>query len=166
MIETIKIPNSRIAVLIGKNGSVKRKIEKELGVKLSINEEVSIKGDALNVMDAGNIVKAIGRGFAPEKALELLNENITFSIIELSKDDKKLKRLKSRIIGEDGRARKNLENLTDTYISVFGKTVGVIGTYEDVKDLSEAIEMFIKGFSHRAIYAFLEKQRVKRKALL
>lgn len=163
MIERLKIPAARIAVLVGAQGSVRREIEKKLKVKLTIDEEISIEGDALNVMDATNIVTAIGRGFAPQNALKLTDENNTFAVVYLPNDEKKLKRLKSRIIGEGGRSRENLERLTNTNISVFGKTVSIIGEYESVKDLTDAIGMFIKGFSHRAIYAFLERQNLKRR---
>ena len=163
MIQKIKIPLSRIAVLIGTHGSIRRKIEKSLNITMTVKDDISIEGDALNVMDATNIVTAIGRGFSPENALKLLDEDVTLSIIDLPKDSKKLERLKSRIIGEKGRARENIERLTDTHISVYGKTVAIIGNYESVKDVTDAIEMFIKGYSHRAIYAFLERQRVRNK---
>lgn len=164
VIETVKIPANRIAVLVGKTGSVRREIEKKLKVKLTIDEEVSIDGDALNVMDAKNIVTAIGRGFSPQNAMKLTDEENTIAVIYLPSDERKMKRLKSRIIGEGGRARENLERLTDTNISIFGKTVSIIGPVESVKDMTDVMEMFIKGFSHRAIYAFLEKQRTKRKS--
>ncbi len=163
MIDSIKIPAARIAVLVGIRGSVRREIEKKLKVKLTIDDDISIEGDALNVMDAKNIVIAIGRGFSPQNALKLTDENNTIVVIYLPRDEKKLKRLKSRIIGEAGRSRENLERLTDTNISVFGKTVSIIGEYESVKDMTDVMGMFIKGFSHRAIYAFLERQNVKRK---
>lgn len=160
MISRTKIPEARLGVLIGRHGFVKRKIEKELGVKIIAGEDIFIEGDdALAVMAAENIIKAIGRGFAPEKALKLTDENVTLYIIPLPKNERVLKRLKSRIIGESGRAKANLERLSDTDISVYGKTVAIIGKYEAVDATREAIEKLIGGFSHAAVYAILEKKR-------
>jgi len=160
MKKMIKIPESRLGVLI----SCKREIEKHLDAKIYIDRnenEISIDGEALAVMDAENIITSIGRGFSPEKALKLVDENNILCIVYLPKDEKKLKRLKSRIIGEDGRSRKTIEELTDTDISIFGKTVSIIGNHEAVENVKTSIEMFIKGFSHRAIYAFLEKKNAQ-----
>ena len=163
MIEVVKIPTARIPILIGKNKAVKRTIENKLDVKIVIDEDVQIEGEALNVMDAKNIILAIGRGFSPENAIRLMDEENTIAIIPISKNEKDLKRLKSRIIGEGGRARLNIENLTGTKMSIYGKTVSVIGKPEDVENVVAVIEMFIKGFSHRAVYAFLEKERTRKK---
>ena len=159
MIDSVKIPGMRMAVLIGKNAATKRMIEKTLGVKLDIRDGVSIEGEPLNVMDAKNVVLAIGRGFSPENAILLASEENTLCIIYLSKDEKKQKRLKSRIIGEAGRTRENIERITGVHISIYGKTVAIIGEYEAVDITRQAIEQFMKGFSHRSVYAFLEKWR-------
>jgi len=68
--KVIRIPNDRIAVLIGKSGSVKSKIEELCFVSLDIDGEtgeVVIKsiGDVENMQPfkAMEIVTAIGRGF-------------------------------------------------------------------------------------------------------
>jgi len=49
--------------------------------------------------------------------------------------------------------------MTATEISVYGKTVGIIGTIEQVKIAREAVEMLIKGVSHESVFSFLEKKR-------
>jgi len=160
MIARIKIPESRIAILIGRRGSIKLRIQRELDVRLTISSEIIIEGDdALNVMAAENIVKAIGRGFAPHKAFKLIDENIALYVLPLPKDEKALKRAKSRVIGEGGRAKANLERLSKTNISVYGKTVSIIGEYDAVDAAREAVEKLLGGFSHASIYAFLEKKR-------
>ncbi len=163
MINRVKIPEARIGVLIGERGEVKKKIEKDLSISLGVSSasgEVEIRGeDALQVLTAENIVKAIGRGFDPATALKLLDENYALEIIQLPKDKKELKRHKSRIIGEKGGARENLERLTGCDISVYGKTVSIIGEYENVERARDAILQLMKGFSHAAVYAMLEKAR-------
>jgi ribosomal RNA assembly protein len=160
MISRIKIPEARLGVLIGGRGTVKRKIEHKLGVRITVGEEIVIVGeDAVAVMTAESVVKAIGRGFAPEKAFKLFDENVTLYILPLPKDERVLKRIKSRIIGAGGRARANLERLSGTDISVYGRTVSVIGEYECVDAILEALKKLIAGFSHAAVYEMLEKKK-------
>ena len=75
----IRVPNDRIAVLIGKSGNVKSKIETVCHVSIDIDGdtgEVLIKsqGDVEKIQPfkAMEIVTAIGRGFSPENAMTLL----------------------------------------------------------------------------------------------
>jgi ribosomal RNA assembly protein len=73
----IRIPTERVGALIGKDGETKNFIEKRAGVRMYIDTEgeVSIEDNptdplaSLKVMD---VVKAIGRGFAPHRAMRLL----------------------------------------------------------------------------------------------
>lgn len=160
MIKKLKIPESRVAVLIGKKGFTKRKIEKLTKVKLIIeDEEATIKGESINILDAENVIKAISRGFSPQNAFLLLNEENTIEILELPKEDKELIRIRSRLIGTSGKARRNIENLTKTKISVFGRTVSIIGPYENVRTASESVNKIIKGSAHRFVYQELERKQ-------
>lgn len=163
MINRLKIPEARIGVLIGEGGKVKKRIQKELQVVLSIDSstgEVEIRGeDALAALTAGNVVKAIGRGFSPESAFRLLDDNFTLEIIQLPKNARQLRRVKSRIIGEEGRAKANIERLTGCDIAVQGRTVAIIGEYEPAERARNAILQLVKGLSHAAVYAMLEKAR-------
>ena len=75
----IRIPNDRIAVLIGKSGTVKTKIEKLCFVSLDIDGEtgeVLIKSEGnvekIQPFKAMEIITAIGRGFSPENAMTLV----------------------------------------------------------------------------------------------
>jgi len=162
----IKIPKDRIAVLIGKKGEVKNKIQEHTGTKIIIDSkegEVIIKGeDALKLYTTREIIKAIARGFNPEVSLTLLKQDNVLDIITLkdrarTKND--LKRIKGRIIGKEGKARKTIEALTETYISVYGKTVAIIGFAENVNIARRAIEALIRGSPHSKVYSFLEKER-------
>ena len=118
----IRIPNDRIAVLIGKSGNVKSKIEKLCHVSLDIDGdtgEVLIKsqGDVEKIQPfkSMEIVTAIGRGFSPENALTLLKGENALHVIDLrefaGKSNANVERIKGRIIGEGGRARQNMEIL-------------------------------------------------------
>lgn len=159
MMSKTKIPEARTGILIGKRGTIKKRIERELNVHITIGEEISIEGDdALSIMTAENVIKAIGRGFAPENAFKLFDENITLYILPLPKDERISKRLKSRIIGENGRARANIERLSGTNIRVYGRTISIIGEYEAVDNARIAVEKLIGGFSHASVYEILEKK--------
>ena len=92
----IRIPNDRIAVLIGKSGTVKSKIEQLCFVYLDIDGEtgeVLIKsiGNVENMQPfkAMEIVTAIGRGFSPENAMTLLKGENTLHVIDLREFDGK-----------------------------------------------------------------------------
>ncbi len=159
MIKVVKIPEKRIGVLIGKRGKVKKEIEELTNTKIDIDKDVRIEGDALDVINAENVIKAIGRGFSPEKAFELLDEENTLVIIELPKNEKAIKRISSRIIGSKGRCRKKIETITKTYISVYGKTVSIIGRYDNVDIARIAIEKLISGSGHKNVYDFLERRK-------
>lgn len=161
-ITDIKIPEERISVLIGKDGSTRKMIERKTKTKIVIGDEITIEGESLNILDAENIVKAIGRGFSPENAMLLLDEDTTLVIIELPKNERTLKRLRSRIIGTKGKSRRNIEKLTDTHISIHGKTVSLIGKYGDVDLAEQAIHKIIKGVPHRFVYEFLEAKQDER----
>lgn len=162
MIKNIKIPEERISVLIGRNGATKRNIEKKTKTKITVGEEITIEGDSINVMDAENAVKAIGRGFVPEHALLLTDEDITLLIIELPKNERALKRVKSRLIGTKGKSRRNIERLTSVHMSVYGKTVSIIGRYVNVSLAEQAINKIIEGIPHRLVYEFLEGKQHER----
>lgn len=162
--EGLRIPKERVAVLIGKRGNVKNLIEKKLKVKLELNEEedVILTGeDNLKIYTASIIVKAIGRGFSPEIALKLLNENYFLEVIELNefcnKSRNKQLRVKSRLIGTRGKARRYIENLTDTNICIYGKTVSIIGEENDVMLARQALERLIQGSKHETVYYFIKK---------
>ncbi|MEM7819566.1 MAG: KH domain-containing protein [Candidatus Aenigmatarchaeota archaeon] len=156
MIKMMRIPEERISVLIGKNGQTKKQIEKMTKTKIIINDEISISGDPINVMCAENIIRAIGRGFSPDIAKNLIDENKDLYIIVLPKNENKLKRIKSRIIGTKGKCRKKIEMFTKTYICVYGKTVSIIGEYDNIEKARKAIEKLINGVSHKNVYKFLE----------
>ena len=162
----IKIPKDRVAVLIGTKGVTKKLIERRTKTKITVNKdgEVFIGGeDSLNVFNTSPIVKAIGRGFNPDIALMLLNEDYRLEIINIQeftkKSKKKFVRIKARLIGSEGKARKVLEKLTMTDISIYGKTVSIIGKIEDVMLARMGLEKLLKGAPHGNVYKFIELQK-------
>ena len=171
----LRIPKDRIAVLIGKKGEIKKQIEEETKTKLKIDSkegDVFISGeDALGLFNAREVITAIGRGFNPEIAMLLLKGDYVLEILDIRDFAGKSKattiRLKGRVIGEGGKSRKTIEDLTECYVSVYGKTIGIIGEPENVSAARRAIEDLLKGSPHGNVYKWLEKRRrmMKRKKL-
>jgi len=171
----LKIPKDRIAVLIGSKGKIKEQLETLTKTKLDIDSkegDVSIKGkEALGLYAAREIIKAISRGFNPEVAQLLIKQDYAFELINLSQYSKTKndeKRLKGRVIGEKGKSRETIEDLTGAYISVYGKTIGIIGEITTVGLARKAIEFLLAGSPHAGVYQWLEKQRrlLKRKEMV
>ena len=163
----IRIPQERIAVLIGKSGNVKGEIERLCQVKLDIDSQtgettITSNGNIEDIQPfkATEIVTAIGRGFSPEKAMSLLKGDNSLHVIDLrefvGKSSSNLERIKGRIIGEGGKVRKNMENLSGTQISVYGKTVSIIGNNAKLRLVVDAISSISNGSMHGAIYNKLE----------
>lgn len=173
----MKISKARIAVLIGKGGETKKQIENQLGVKINLDSKT---GDCeilpdfenpdynpLNLFAAEKVIRAINRGFNPTKALKLLEANYDVEIINLmnivGKSKKRIKSIKGRIIGRNGEMRKAIEKYSDSYVSVFGKTVSVIAEYNDLQVARKAISMLINGIPHHTVLRFLENKYNEKK---
>lgn len=167
MIQEVKVTGNRIGVLIGKGGATKKELEEKTKTSISIDSKegiVRIEGeDAPLVLRAVEIVQAVNRGFSPERAFVLLDdEDLLLDMIDLSgltDSPRQLDRLRGRIIGKDGRSREQIEHMTDCEISVFGKTVALIGLPEQIKIAHSAIDMLIEGLPHEVVYGFLERKR-------
>jgi ribosomal RNA assembly protein len=163
----VKIPQDRIGVLIGEGGETMREIENRAEVRLDIDSEtgsvrVEKTGDPLTALKGPDIVQAIGRGFAPDEALTLLeDEMMMLDLVDIdaaSRNKNDFRRQKGRIIGEDGRTRELMEELTGASVVVYGSTVGIIGGPEQVSAVREAVEMLLDGAPHGAVYSFLERK--------
>jgi ribosomal RNA assembly protein len=170
----VRIPVDRVGVLIGKSGSVKSQIEKTCFVKLEIDSEsgeVEIVTDGsvdqIQPFKAVELVTAIGRGFSPENAMKLMKEDYVLHVVDLrdfaGKSPQQIERIKGRIIGEGGRARANMENLTNTSICVYGKTVSIIGEPIQIKLAVSAITSISSGSRHGSVYGKLEANKRKQK---
>ena len=166
--EYVRIPLSRVAVLIGKDGETKQEIEKRLGVVLAIDAKegvVTIENrgeDVLAEWKGRDIVKAVGRGMNPAKALLLASDEYVMEIIELEdivgRSEKALLRQKGRIIGEGGKTRRFIEEATGCHVSVGGKDVVLVGTADEVAAAREGVAMLARGAPHGVVYKVLEEK--------
>jgi len=168
----VRIPKERVGVVIGPDGTTKKNIEEKLSVELEIDSDagdvhISVTENATDpstLFRAKDVVTALGRGFSPEHAFRLVrDEDVLMELIDLrgvfGKSEDDLKRVKGRIIGMNGKTRRIIEELTDANVAVYGHTVGVIGTLEQVQVAREAIEMLVKGSMHSTVYRFLHRKR-------
>jgi len=175
----IRVPRERVGVIIGPDGVTKKNIEKKLSVDLQIDGDsgdititMSEKAtDPSMLFKAKDVVTALGRGFSPEHAFRLVrDEDALLDVIDLrtafGKSEADIKRVKGRIIGMNGKTRRLIEELTDTHVAVFGHTVSIIGTIEQVQITKEAVEMLVKGSMHSTVYRVLHRKRseLKKKA--
>jgi ribosomal RNA assembly protein len=174
MNEHIKIPLDRVAVLVGPKGSIKELIEEKSTTSINIESssgtvEIMDAKDPIKGMRAREVVHAIARGFSPEKAIKLFDdEYLMFETIDLSniaRTEKDMERLKGRIIGRGGKTREVFEDLTNVRISVYGKTISIIGYPEQNAVARAGIDMLLKGSTHGPMYKFLEKKRTDLKNL-
>ena len=165
------IPQNRVGALIGKNGEVKKSVEKLTGTVLDIDSDEGTvyitpredMEDPLGVWNANHIVKAIARGFNPDVAMKLIHDDIYLEVMKLplyiGKSKKALARYKGRIIGTNGKTRELITELADVDMAVYGKTVSLIGEMENILVAKEAIEMILNGSRHKSVYSFLENKK-------
>lgn len=165
-----KLPLDRIGVLLGREGSVKKEIEEKTKTLITVDtqtgsviiEPASPSTTALELIKAQNIVRAIGYGFSPERAFRLLEDDQVLEVLDVRQyvGDKPnhVKRVLGRIIGEEGKARRILEEYTGTYISIYDHYVAIIGDYETANIAKKAIEMLIQGRMHATVYKYIDRE--------
>jgi len=171
----VRIPKERVGVLVGPEGKIKKHIEDKLEVTLDIDTEGSITiilsekaQDPSLLLRAKDLVTAIGRGFKPETAFRLIrNEDEIFDMIDLrhifGRSESDIRRIKSRIIGTEGKTRRLIEELTEADVVVYGHTIGIIGSFEQADAARNAIQMIIDGCEHHTMYNYLQKKRTELK---
>jgi ribosomal RNA assembly protein len=171
--QTVRIPIERVGAVIGKEGGTKRFLENEMGVKLSFDSKegvVTVKAESALKTDpfsATRVIEAIGRGFSPQRARLLLDEGTALEVIDLrdyaGRSVNSLARIRGRVIGLKGKSRRVIEELTACHLSVYGRTVAIIGEADEVQLASGAVRSLASGSQHKTVYNSLQKARTKRK---
>jgi ribosomal RNA assembly protein len=175
--QIVKIPRDRIGVIIGKNGKVKGQIEDKCNVLIEIDSKtgdaiISSQSEPMSTrmepFKAVEVITAISKGFSPSRAYRLIEgDEDTFQLIDLrdyaGKSSNSMERIKGRIIGEEGKSRRTIEDLSGAYVSVYGHSVGLIGKSDQIKIASDAVTMLSKGKSHKSVYTMLQEARRKAK---
>lgn len=162
MEEIIRIPEERVGVLIGPSGKTKRKIASKTKVEIEVDSgsgEVTLVGEGESFFKARDIVHAIGRGFSPERAFTLLKDDYLLKIIDITdytgKNQSNQKAKRGRVIGREGTGRLEIEKKSHCLISVYGKTVAIIGLTDEIENAVEAVQMLLEGAKHETVETIL-----------
>jgi ribosomal RNA assembly protein len=170
-VQFVRVPADRMAVVIGTSGSTKRALELQTGTKIEVDEDedgfrIAAPDDAdpIKVLKARDVVLAIGRGFAPERAFRLLREDTYLAVIDIKQATGKrtkdaMWRIRSRVIGTGGRARHRLEQLSGCSVSVQGATVALIGDDKQLERASHAVQLLLRGSEHSTVFRMLAHER-------
>ena len=74
--ETVRVPAERVGVIVGRNGRVRKRVERLTNTKIEVDSEgiVKITGredteDPVLAWKAKDIIRAMARGFSPKNAL-------------------------------------------------------------------------------------------------
>ena len=170
-----RVPKDRIAVLIGAKGATRRELEQAAGCKsIQIDSatgdiEVEWSGvgdyDPVKALKLPDVIKAVGRGMAPNRAIQLLQDDWFFEMVDLrdhvGKRSNQQRRIRARIIGSEGKIRKMIEQHTNTEISIYKSTVVLVGDGAGLSSARQAIEMLASGSEHGTVIKHLERERRK-----
>ena len=100
-------------------------------------------------------------GFSPKNALTLLEDDVFLDVIDVTdfvgEKEKEIAHKRGRVIGSHGSIRKDIEEHCDTMVSVYGKTIALIGRAEGMYKARRAVEMLLEGASHHIVLSFLKK---------
>ena len=168
-----RVPKDRIAVIIGAKGATSEAIRNAAGCQKFIIDsdsgDVEVEWgepgsyDPVKAMKLPDVVKAIGRGMAPDAAVRLLDDDHFFELVDLrdyvGKRSNQQRRIRARIIGRQGKIRKLIEQLTQTQISIYNSTVVLVGEESGLFAARQAIEMLAGGAEHGTVMGFLERDR-------
>ena len=165
-----RVPKNRIAVLIGKGGQTRKLLEEISGAEVDIDSqpgEVMAEGqeepDPVVRMKMPDVVLAIGRGLAPSRAIQLIQDDVFLRMYDIrewvGRQPNQTRRMRSRLIGRNGRIRSLIEEISNCEMAIHGSTVLVIGDREGIALAGPAIEGILRGSEHSTILHGLEQDR-------
>lgn len=140
-------------------------IEKELRATLELNEnQIIIKAkDALSEHEAAQVLEALNLGFRLKDALQLKHSEYQLQQLELKARVKpsRLRAVKGRILGKEGKALTKLEELTSCRLRLVGSKLAILGKTEDVMAAIQALEALIRGKPHGRVYRMLQEAKAR-----
>ena len=169
-----RVPKNRIAVLIGKGGQTRKMLEEASGAKLDIDSktgevmaEWEEEPDPVLRMKMPDVVLAICRGLAPSRAVQLIQDDIFLRMYDIrewvGRQPNQTRRMRSRLIGRNGRIRSLIEEISNCEMAIHGSTVLVIGDQDGVALAAPAIEGILRGSEHSTVLHGLEQDRKRLK---
>ena len=83
--ELIRIPAERVPALRGDADATLQLLERKLKCSIEVSEEgaVELSGEPVDEFFGKPVIRAIGRGFEPHRALKLLDDGYGFNLIDL-----------------------------------------------------------------------------------
>ncbi len=167
----VPVEKERINIVLGKRGKTKRILEENFNVRITVDKdrgEVKIesipgKTTPLQLLKAREAIIALVSGASMEQVLRLADEDTYMTIINLkqytSGERKDIERVAGRIIGEKGKAKKMIKELTGADIIVHGHNVIIIGKQEQLEMARTAVIMLIQGRQHKTVYRYLQRKK-------
>jgi len=163
------VPPEKARDVLRRGGRTRRLIEERFNVSLAIDDEtgsVSVKYGSEKAAEAylavTKIMAAISAGFDERAIRDMIEKDLSFVVLDLEEivgsSRPTLTRVKGRIIGERGRARQKVEEVTGCAVSIYENKVGVLGPQETIDVAREAVERLSKGFQHQSVYRFLDSR--------
>ncbi len=116
-------------MLIGKRGATRKMLEEASGAGIVVDSESGDvmadwgeqEVDPILRMKMPDVIRAIGRGLAPKRAVKLLEDEIFLRIYDIrewvGRQPNQTRRMRSRLIGRDGRIRSLIEEISRTVAS-------------------------------------------------
>lgn len=167
--QQVQITSERLKALRKQDGQIAL-VERICKCKISIDLDglITISGeDGFGEFVARNILFAYGRGFEMKNAELLEKDDYYFVTIDLGQvfgSEKRIKQMKARVIGESGKTKTYIENVSGAKISVYGDTISFIGSYLQIEEAKTAVDTILAGGAHKTAYSKMEAAHRKNKA--
>lgn len=165
-VKYFSVPDQQFNKVKSELNIIKKTIEGKGNCSLELDEKdrrVILKCESTGIyefMRISKVIEAIIIGFSYVSALRLMDESKDLVIINLkdyASNPQHERRIKARIIGESGKVKRNIQELTSTEIIIADHVVSIIGKAEDVELAKRAIQMLIEGKEHSTVYKFLNR---------
>ena len=167
----VRIDEDRVGAVIGPKGSILKRIEEALNVIIKVRKDkaeviiVSERQNIENALRAKMIIEAIANGISSSNAFVIVdNPDYVLEIVnidEYARNRRDLRRIKSRIIGKEGKIKRLIEDELDVKISIRQKKVAILGKYMDVQIAKEAIISICKGSKYGRILRKIEEFKMQ-----
>ncbi len=162
----ILIPENRAKLLASKD--MLREAAGRLGCELRLEgNELTIQGDALGEYNARMVMQAFARGFDLNTSCLLLGDDCFFESVDMKgllKRSERVKRIKARVIGREGKTKEYVQQVSGAHVSVYGDTVSFIGTLGQIRTARAAMDTLLEGGTHNKAYIMMQKERKRQDA--
>ncbi len=166
--QQVQITAERLKTLRKERGQLEQ-VERMCRCKIEMDPDglIDIHGeDGYSEFVARNVLFAYGRGFEMRVAELLGKDDYYFATIDLGDlfgNQKRIRQMKARVIGEDGKTKTYIEGVSGVKISVYGDTVSFIGSQLQIEEAKTAVSTLLHGGTHKAAYAKMEAAHRKNK---